>query len=53
MGKLSVDIHVARACICVYVHADLSDALTFLLGMCRDGDIYDVLSVSALGPNRA
>ena len=28
-------------------------ALTFLLGMCRDGDIYDVLSVSALGPNRA
>ena len=25
-GTLSVDIHLACACICVYVHADLSDA---------------------------
>ena len=30
---MSVDIHLACACICVYVHADLRYALTFLLGM--------------------
>ena len=35
-GKLSVDIHLACACICVYVHAYLRYALTFLLGMYRN-----------------
>ncbi len=58
----SVDIHLACTCICVYVHADLRyvkrcDDFFFLVffvmySVSRDGDIYDVLSVSALGPNR-
>jgi hypothetical protein len=30
VGKLSVDVHLACACICVYVHADLRYALTLL-----------------------
>ena len=34
VGKLSVDIHLACTCICVYVHADLSYAK--LLVCCAD-----------------
>jgi hypothetical protein len=55
VGKLSVDIHVARACICVYVHADLRYAsalfhvaLTYLKKTHHVDADFDDAAISAI-----